>query len=150
MGAGIPAAVGASFASDRPVVAMVGDGSFAMTMSELITARKYKRNVKIVVFNNSILGMIKFEQEVMGYPEWGVDLLNPDFSKLAQAIGIYGRRVEKISDLDAAIDEFLSVQSPGVLEVIVDPDEKPMPPKLSFDQVKGYVTSVLRESISGE
>ncbi len=150
MGAGIPAAVGASFASDRPVVAMVGDGSFAMTMSELITARKYKRNVKIVVFNNSILGMIKFEQEVMGYPEWGVDLLNPDFSKLAQAIGIYGRRVEKIADLDAAIDEFLSVQSPGVLEVIVDPDEKPMPPKLSFDQVKGYVTSVLRETLSDE
>lgn len=147
MGVGIPAAVGASFATDRQVVAMVGDGSFAMTMMELITARKYKRNVKIVVFNNSKLGMIKFEQEVMGYPEWGVDLLNPDFSKLAQAIGIYGRRVDKISDLDPAIDEFLSVESPGVLEVIVNPDEKPMPPKLTFSEIKGYVTSVLREAL---
>ncbi len=147
MGVGIPASVGASFATDRQVVAMVGDGSFAMTMMELITARKYNRNVKIVVFNNSKLGMIKFEQEVMGYPEWGVDLLNPDFSKLAQSIGIYGRRVEKILDLDAAIDEFLATKSAGVLEVLVNPDEKPMPPKLAFTQVKGYVTSILRESL---
>ena len=147
MGVGIPASVGASFATDRQVVALVGDGSFAMTMMELITARKYDRRIKVVVFNNSILGMIKFEQEVMGYPEWGVDLLNPDFSKLAQSIGIYGRRVEKLSDLDAAIDEFLAAKSAGVLEVLVNPNEKPMPPKLSFSQVKGYVTSILRESL---
>ncbi len=147
MGVGIPAAVGASFATDRQVVAMVGDGSFAMTMMELITARKYNRKIKVVVYNNSKLGMIKFEQEVMGYPEWGVDLLNPDFSQLAKAIGIFGRRVEKISDLDAGIDELLAADSPGVLEVLVDPDEKPMPPKLTFKEVKGYVTSIFREAL---
>ncbi len=150
MGIGIPAAVGASFASEKPIIALVGDGSFAMTMMELITARKYNRPVKIVVFNNSKLGMIKFEQEVMGYPEWGVDLLNPDFSKLAQAIGIYGDRVEKPETLEDAIVNLIKHEGPGVLDVVVDPEEKPMPPKLTFSQAKGYVTSMLREKLKSK
>lgn len=147
MGVGIPAAVGASFATDKPVVAFVGDGSFAMTMMELITAKKYGRSIKVIVFNNSKLGMIKFEQEVMGYPEWGVDLLNPHFGKLAESMGLYGARVEKPHELEKAIIEFLKVDGPGVLDVIVDPEEKPMPPKLTFSQAKGYVTSMLRERL---
>ena len=147
MGVGIPAAVGASFATEKPVIALVGDGSFAMTMMELITARKYNRPVKIVVFNNSKLGMIKFEQEVMGYPEWGVDLLNPDFGKLAQAFGIYGDRVEEPSNLEDAVVRLIEMDGPGVLDVVVNPDEKPMPPKLTFSQAKGYITSMLREKL---
>jgi pyruvate dehydrogenase (quinone) len=147
MGVGIPAAVGASFASDKPIVALVGDGSFAMTMMELITAKKYNRPIKVIVFNNSKLGMIKFEQEVMGYPEWGVDLLNPHFGKLAESIGLYGERVEKPGELQDAIIRFLKHDGPGVLDVVVDPDEKPMPPKLTFSQAKGYVTSMLREKL---
>lgn len=147
MGVGIPAAVGASFASDKPVLALVGDGSFAMTMMELITAKKYNRPIKCVVFNNSKLGMIKFEQEVMGYPEWGVDLLNPNFGKLAESIGLYGDRVEKPGELENAIERLLKCDGPGVLDVVVDPDEKPMPPKLTFSQAKGYVTSMLREKL---
>lgn len=147
MGVGIPAAVGASFATDKPVVALVGDGSFAMTMMELITARKYGRPIKVVAFNNSKLGMIKFEEEVMGYPEWGVDLLNPDFSKLAQSMGLHGERVEDPSKLEDAIVRFIKAEGPGVLDVVVNPDEKPMPPKLTFNQAKGYITSMLREKL---
>ncbi len=148
MGIGIPAAVGASFATDKPVVALVGDGSFAMTMMELITARKYNRPIKVIVFNNSKLGMIKFEQEVMGYPEWGVDLLNPDFCKLAESIGLYGDRVEKPGDLEKAIVNLMESDGPGVLDVVVDPEEKPMPPKLTFTQARGYITSMLREKLT--
>lgn len=147
MGIGIPAAIGASFASDKPVVALVGDGSFAMTMMELITAKKYDRPIKIVVLNNSKLGMIKFEQEVMGFPEWGVDLMNPRFGDLAKSIGIHGNRVQKPIDVERAIEELMSTDGPGVLDVVVDPNEKPMPPKLTFKQVEGYVTSILREKL---
>jgi pyruvate dehydrogenase (quinone) len=114
---------------------------------ELITARKYNRDIKIIVFNNSKLGMIKFEQEVMGYPEWGVDLLNPDFSKIAEAIGITGIRVEDPLMLDGSMVKFLSADGPAVLDVIVDPDERPMPPELTFKEIKGYVTSMFREKL---
>ncbi|MEM0158734.1 MAG: thiamine pyrophosphate-binding protein [Thermoplasmataceae archaeon] len=147
MGIGIPAAIGASFSSSGPIIALVGDGSFAMTMMELITARKYSRNIKVVVFNNSKLGMIKFEEEVMGYPEWGVDLLNPDFGAVATAMGIYGDHVEKPGDLPKAISRLLSSNGPGVLDVKVEPNERPMPPKLTFAQAKGYITSLLREKL---
>ena len=147
MGAGIPGSVGVSFASGMPVLAVVGDGSFAMTMMELITAKKYDRPVKIAVFNNSKLGMIKFEEEVMGYPEFGVDLLNPDFQKIAQSMGIQGFSVENAKDLDATVKSFLNCDGPAVLNAFVDPDEKPMPPKLTFEQAKGYVTSILREKL---
>ncbi|KAA8923539.1 thiamine pyrophosphate-dependent enzyme [Thermoplasma sp.] len=147
MGVGIPGAVGVSFATDRQVIAITGDGSAAMTMMELITAKKYNRPVKIVIFNNSKLGMIKFEEEVMGYPEWGVDLLNPDFSKIAEAIGINGIRVEEPDKVEPAVQEFLKVEGPAVLDAVVDGDERPMPPKLTFAQIKGYVTSILREKI---
>ena len=147
MGVGIPGAVGASFATDRQVIALVGDGSFAMTMMELITAKKYSRPVKVVVFNNSKLGMIKFEQEVMGFPEWGVDLQNPDFSKLAVSMGIEGVRVEKTEQLEEAVKRFLSTKGPGVLDVVVDGDERPMPPRLTFKQVRGYITSLFREAL---
>jgi len=147
MGVGIPGAVGASFATDRQVIAITGDGSFAMTMMELITAKKYSRPIKVAVYNNSKLGMIKFEEEVMGYPEWGVDLLNPDFSKIAEAIGIRGIRVEDPEKLESAVDEFLAEKGPVVLDTVVSGDERPMPPKLTFTQMKGYVTSILREKL---
>jgi len=146
MGVGIPGAVGASFVSDN-VLALVGDGGFAMTMMELITAKKYSRPIKVVVFNNSKLGMIKFEQEVMGYPEWGVELYNPEFAKLTEAIGIKGITVEDPSDLSSAIKEMKESEEPFVLNVIVDPNERPMPPKLTFTQAKNYVLSIFREKL---
>ncbi|MHB1709303.1 MAG: thiamine pyrophosphate-dependent enzyme [Thermoplasmataceae archaeon] len=148
MGVGIPGSIGVSFATDRQVIAMVGDGSFAMTMMEIITAAKYERPVKIVVFNNSKLGMIKFEEEVMGYPDFGVDLYPQNFAGIANAIGIKGIRVEKYRDLAAGVSELLSTKGTAVLDVVVSADERPMPPKLQFSQVKGYVTSILRENLS--
>ena len=149
MGSGIPGSIGVSFGSGKPVLAVVGDGSFAMTMMELITAKKYNQPVKIAVFNNSKLGMIKFEEEVMGYPEFGVDLQNPDFQKLAESIGIKGFSVSSGDALEETVREFLKSDGPAVLNAVVDPDEKPMPPKLTFEQAKGYVTSILREKLGG-
>ncbi len=147
MGVGIPSAVGASLATGRDVIAFVGDGGFAMTMMELITAKKYSLPIKVIVYNNSKLGMIKFEQEVMGYPEWGVDLENPDFVKLAEAVGFTGMRLDAYDESESVVEEFLSMKGPALLEAVVNPNERPMPPKLTFSQAEKYVLSIFREKL---
>ncbi len=147
MGSGIPGSVGLAFASGKKVYGIIGDGSFAMTSMELITAKKYNLPVKLIVYDNHILGMIKLEEEVMGYPEYGVDLYNPNFDKLAESIGIEGIRVDNINDLDSKLDEFFAVDGPAVLDVITETNETPMPPKLEFKVAEKYVTSILREKL---
>ncbi|BDB98290.1 pyruvate oxidase [Saccharolobus caldissimus] len=151
MGIGVPGSVGASFAVEnkRQVISFVGDGGFTMTMMEMITAKKYDLPVKIIVYNNSKLGMIKFEQEVMGYPEWGVDLYNPDFIKIAESIGFKGFRLEEPKEAEEIIEDFLNTKGPALLDAIVDPNERPMPPKLTFKQVGEYVLSIFREKLEG-
>jgi len=151
MGIGVPGSVGASFAVEnkRQVISFVGDGGFTMTMMEMITAKKYDLPVKIIVYNNSKLGMIKFEQEVMGYPEWGVDLYNPDFTKIAESIGFKGFRLEEPKEAEEIIEDFLNTKGPALLDAIVDPNERPMPPKLTFKQAGEYVLSIFREKLEG-
>ena len=147
MGAGIPGSIGLALASGKPVYGIIGDGSFAMTSMEIITAMKYKLPVKLVVFDNHILGMIKLEEEVMGYPEYGVDLYNPDFAKLAEASGAKGIRLENPEDLEKKMDEFFVSKGPTVLDVITETNETPMPPKLEFNVAAKYITSILREKL---
>ncbi|MCL4323673.1 MAG: thiamine pyrophosphate-binding protein [Candidatus Thermoplasmatota archaeon] len=148
MGIGIPGTVGASYSSGNQIIGLIGDGSFAMSLPELATIKKYKRPVKLFVFNNSELGMIKFEEEVMGFPNFGTDLFPLNFAKIGEAIGIKSFRVEKYDQLEPAIKESLSiVGEPTIVDVVIDPDEAPMPPKLNFSQVKGYVTSLLKERL---
>ena len=117
-------------------------------MPELVTIKKYKRPVKLFVFNNSELGMIKFEEEVMGFPNFGTDLFPLNFASIGESIGIKSFRVEKYDQLEPAIRESLSIRDqPTIVDVVIDPDEAPMPPKLNFSQVKGYVTSLLKEKL---
>lgn len=147
MGSGIPGSVGLAFASGKKIYGLIGDGSFAMTIMELITIKKYNLPVKLVVYDNSILGMIKLEEEVMGYPEYGVDLYNPDFAKLAESIGITGIRVDTVEALDAGLDKFFKCDGPAVLDVVTETNETPMPPKLNFKVAEKYVTSILKEKL---
>jgi len=147
MGSGIPGSVGLAFASGKKIYGLIGDGSFAMTVMELITIKKYNLPVKLIVYDNSILGMIKLEEEVMGYPEYGVDLYNPDFAKLAESIGITGIRVDTVETLDAGLDKFFKCDGPAVLDVVTETNETPMPPKLNFKVAEKYVTSILKEKL---
>ena len=147
MGCSLPGGIGVSLSTDRQVISAVGDGGMAMTIMELATVKKYNIPVKIVVFNNSKLAMIKFEQEVMGYPQWGVDLINPEFSTLASAYGIDTQKIVSDSEIEAAVDAMLKSKGPFLLEAIVDPNAKPMPPKISFDQAKGYLIAGVKERI---
>lgn len=91
--------------------------------------------------------MIKFEQEVMGYPEWGVDLWNPDFMKLSDAMGFVGMRMSDFDESESVVEKFLNLKEPALLEAVVDPNERPMPPKLTFSQAEKYVISIFRERL---
>ena len=97
----------------RQVVAFCGDGGLSMLMGDLITAVSYELPVKLVVFDNGRLGMVKLEMEQVGLPEFGTVLRNPDFAKVAEAIGMRGIRVEQADDVDAAVKEALALDGPG-------------------------------------
>ena len=147
MGDSIPGSIGVSLSTGKQVISAVGDGGFAMTMMELSTIMKYGLPVKIIVFNNGKLGMIKFEQEVLGYPQWGIDLRNPDFVLIAEAFGIPASRIEEGDNLKEGIRRMIAAKGPYLLEAITDPNSRPMPPVLTLSQAKGYAVASIRERI---
>ena len=133
----------------RQVVSMSGDGGFAMLMGDLITLRQMKLPVKVVVFNNGVLGFVALEMKASGFIETGVDLENPDFAAMARAMGIHARRVEDPGDLPQAIREVLAHDGPAVLDVVTARQELSMPPTITAEQIKGFSLWVLRAVMSG-
>src|SRR6201987_2888080 len=87
----------------RQLISMSGDGGFAMLMGDLITLKQEKLPVKVVIFNNGVLGFVALEMKASGFIETGVDLQNPDFAAMARAMGIHGVRVDDPGDLPNAI-----------------------------------------------
>lgn len=149
MGFGLPAAIAAKIAEpDRQSIAVVGDGAFAMLMADFVTSIKYGWPVTVVVLNNRKLGMIKFEQEVHGMPEFGTDLLNPDFAAYARAAGGQGYLVERADQLESALRAALAERRSSIVDVWVNPDEIPLPPRISFDQARGYAEAWFRETLN--
>jgi pyruvate dehydrogenase (quinone)/pyruvate oxidase len=146
MAPGLPYAIAAQLAyPERQVVAFVGDGGFSMLGFELLTAVKYQLPIKIVVIKNDYLGMIKWEQMVMlGKPEFGVKLQTFDFKMFADACGATGIRVEKPGEIGDALDRFLNVPGPAVLEAVVDPLTAPMPAEITPRQALNFAESLAR------
>jgi len=129
----------------RQVIAFVGDGGFAMLMAEFLTAARYQLPITVVVNNNGCLGQILWEQMVLGYPEHGVRWERPaDFAPWATACGGQGVRVEDPADLEPALAAALAFDGPALVDVVVNPDEPPMPPKVSYEQAKGFAEAFLR------
>jgi acetolactate synthase-1/2/3 large subunit len=129
MGFGLPAAVGAAIAQkERPVILFTGDGGFQMNEQELGTIMQEKIPVKIVILDNSVLGMVRQWQTMLQNKRYSAtDLVNPDFVKLAEAYSIKARHVETRADLEPAIDEMLAHDGPYLLTIDVDKDMKVMP-----------------------
>ncbi|HXF43491.1 MAG TPA: biosynthetic-type acetolactate synthase large subunit [Pyrinomonadaceae bacterium] len=126
MGFGLPAALGAQLAfPEKQVIAFVGDGGFQMTSQELATAVQYRTNLKVIIMNNSSLGMVRQWQELLydkNYSE--IDLAeSPDFVKLAQAYGAKGLRAKKPSHLEAVLNEGLNTKGVVVMDIQVAPEE---------------------------
>jgi acetolactate synthase-1/2/3 large subunit len=129
MGYGFPAAIGAWFGhKDRDIWAIVGDGGFQMTMTELATAKNEGTNVKIVILNNSYLGMVRQWQEFFFEKRYSaVYMENPDFVKLADAYGIPARRVEKREDVASALEFADNTPGTVLLEFVVEMEEAVYP-----------------------
>jgi acetolactate synthase-1/2/3 large subunit len=141
MGFGLPAAVGAAIAQqDKPVILITGDGGFQMNEQELGTIIQERIPVKIVILNNSVLGMVRQWQNMFNGARYSAtDLINPDFVTLAAAYGIKARKVEARANLEQAIDEMLSFDGPYLLDIIVDKNMKVMPfiaPGSAVDEMK--------------
>ncbi|MFU8878669.1 MAG: thiamine pyrophosphate-dependent enzyme, partial [Wenzhouxiangellaceae bacterium] len=135
MAIGLPGAIGAQLAyPERRAIAIVGDGAFSMLVGDLVTAVRYKLPIIIVVLNNAKLGFITLEQEAKGLPDWGTDILNPDFVALARACGAAGFCVTEPEELEAALSRALNETGPAVVEVVVDPDALIMPPTINLSQ----------------
>ncbi len=144
----MPMALGASALDrHRQVVAFCGDGGLSMLMGDLITAVTYDLPVKLVVFDNGRLGMVKLEMEQVGLPEFGTVLHNPDFSKVAEAIGMRGIRVERPDDVETAVKEALAHEGPVLLDVVTNPDEVAIPPSPTLKQGWGFAIAKSKEFV---
>lgn len=123
MGFGLPAAMGAAFACpDRTVVLVNGDGGFMMNVQELATIARTKLPVKIVLIDNSALGMVRQWQELFFAERYSeIDLSdNPDFAALARVFGIPARHIDQRSEIDDALKELLAAPGPALLHVSID------------------------------
>ncbi|AEJ40958.1 pyruvate oxidase [Sulfobacillus acidophilus TPY] len=148
MGFGLPAAMAAKIAQpERQSVAAVGDGGFTMLMGDFVTAVKYHWPITVVVFSNQRLGMIKFEQEVHGMPEFGTELVNPDFAQYAEAAGGQGFRVTRQEEVEEAIWQALHADVPTIVDIRTDPNEKPLPPRITWQQARGYAEAWFKETL---
>ncbi len=128
MGFALPAAMGAKVATDREVIAIIGDGCFQMTIQELATLVQDNIAVKVIVLNNNFLGMVRQWQELFFEKRYSfVELKNPDFVMVAQGMGVTASRVTDSSELSAAIDVMLAHQGPYVLEVKVEREDNVFP-----------------------
>jgi pyruvate dehydrogenase (quinone) len=146
MAPGLPYALAIQHAyPDRQVVAYVGDGGFAMLMAEFHTATRYGLPIKVVINNNNTLGQILWEQMVLGYPEHGVRFGEPlpDYAGWARGCGGYGVHVDKPADLPGALAEAFAHPGPALVDVAVDPDEPPLPGKVTYEQAKKFAEAWL-------
>ncbi|WP_066361183.1 thiamine pyrophosphate-dependent enzyme [Herbidospora mongoliensis] len=147
MAPGLPYAIAMRLAlPNRQVIAYVGDGGFAMLMAEFLTAAQYGLPIKVVINNNNSLGQILWEQMVLGYPEHGVRYPDPsvDYATWARACGGFGAKVTKADDLGAAIAAAFIHDGPALVDVDVDPNEPPMPGRVTHDQALKFAQAFLR------
>jgi pyruvate dehydrogenase (quinone) len=133
----------------RQVISMSGDGGFSMLMGDLITLTQMKLPVKVVIFNNGVLGFVALEMKAAGFVDTNVSLENPDFAAMAKAMGIFARRVEDPGDLPGAMKEMLAHNGPALLDVITAKQELSMPPTITPEEIKGFSLWIVRAVMSG-
>ncbi|EIZ78031.1 pyruvate dehydrogenase (cytochrome) [Novosphingobium sp. Rr 2-17] len=146
----MPQALGAKAAfPERTVISLSGDGGIAMLLGDLLTAVQEKLPIKVAVFNNSALDFVEIEQKVEGLLDTYTDLLNPDFGRVAEAMGLWGRRVEQAEELEGAVRDWLVTPGPALLDVVTDRFELVMPPKIAPGQVAGMALYSAKAVLSG-
>jgi pyruvate dehydrogenase (quinone) len=147
----LPQAIGAQIGSPgRQVVALCGDGGFTMLLGELLTLGGLGLPVKVMLFDNSTLGMVRIEMAVAGYVPFGTDVHNPDFSAMARAVGIFAERVERAEEVRPAIERAFAHDGPALIDFVTDPRALSMPPQTTVAQVRGMALAMTRLVFEGD
>ncbi|ANS78132.1 Pyruvate oxidase [Serinicoccus hydrothermalis] len=144
----MPQALGAqTLYPGRQVISFSGDGGLTMLLGDLMTAVTYELPIKVVVFNNGRLGMVKLEMEQAGLVEFGTRLDNPDLAAVARSMGWHAERVENPADVDAAVASVLDHDGPALLDAVTNPQEIAVPGKPSVDQAWGFAIAKIKETL---
>ena len=146
----MPQAIGAQAShKGRQVISMSGDGGFAMMMGDFISLSQLGLPVKVVVLNNGTLGFVELEMKASGFVDTAVDLKNPNFAAMAEAMGIKGFRVEDPQKLEGALREALAHKGPVLVDVVSARQELVMPPKATLDQAFHFGVFTLKAVMDG-
>ena len=146
----LPQAIGAQVSHPgRQVISLSGDGGLAMLMGDLLSLRQLQLPVKVIVLNNDALAFVELEMKAAGILDFGTDLHNPDFAKMAEAAGLLGLRAETPDQVRPMIAQALAHDGPALLEVIVNRQELAMPPTITLEQMTGFSLFMLKAVLSG-
>jgi pyruvate dehydrogenase (quinone) len=146
----LPMAVGAQVAlPERQVISLSGDGGLAMLLGELLTVKTHRLPVKVIVFNNSSLGMVRLEMMVAGDPPFETDHDQVDYAAIAAGAGFFTRRVTSASELPQAAREVLAHDGPALLDVVTTPDALEVPSHVTVAEARGFALSVGKMVLGG-
>ena len=120
-----------------------------MLMGDVLTVTQLALPVKLIIYNNSSLAMVKLEQNVAGLRDFGTELDNPNFARVADAMGATGIRVEDPSEVRSALERALDADGPVLVDVVTNPSELSLPPHTSLEQARGYSLYLLKEILGG-
>jgi pyruvate dehydrogenase (quinone) len=146
----LPMSIGAQCAyPGRQVISLSGDGGFAMLMGDLLTITQYDLPIKVLVFDNGALGMVKLEMETAGFPDYQTDLKNPNFAKLAEAVGMMGVRIENPADVTSGLKKALEHKGPALIDVVTDANALSIPSHADRSQAVGFALAMGKMVLSG-
>ena len=146
----LPQAIGAQMSHPgRQVISMSGDGGFAMLMGDLLTLRQHELPVKMIVLNNHSLAFVELEMKAAGIVDYGTDLVNPDFTKIAEGAGLLGLRADTPDQVEPMIAQALRYNGPALVEILVSRQELSMPPTITYEQAKGFSLFMMKAVLSG-
>ena len=146
----MPMAIGAALHyPGRQVIAFCGDGGLSMLLGDLATIKQYNLPIKIIVFNNRALGMVKLEMQVQGLPDNETDMVNPDFTRVAEAMGFKGVTVREPFEVPAAVEEALRHEGPVLLNLLTNPNALALPPAIEWPQFEGYMVTMTKMILGG-
>ncbi len=146
----LPQSIGAQVSHPgRQVISLSGDGGLAMLMGDLLTLRQLQTPVKVIVFKNDSLAFVELEMKAAGIVDFGTDLQNPSFAKMAEAAGLVGLTAETPDQVEPMIVQALKYDGPALVEVLVSRQELSMPPTITLEQAKGFSLFMLRAVLSG-
>jgi len=146
----LPQAIGAQVSHPaRQVISLSGDGGLAMLMGDLLTLRQLRAPVKVIVFRNDSLAFVELEMKAAGLLDFGTDLINPSFAKMAEAAGLLGLTAESPDQVKPMIEQALRHHGPALVEAVVSRQELSIPPTITAAEAKGFSLFLLKAVLSG-